>query len=115
MHMWRFFIILCAAIASLNPSMSEAATHPRRLGFPDQCFECLECTVAESALVVRATVQPDLSAVVTETIKGSATVGSQVSLGGYADSYSPGEDVLLLWHGTTLWRCYALDGQSVVM
>lgn len=126
MAMQRFFLILVAILASSGISAADSEVfrgHPRRTGFPDQCFECLECTVGDSAMIARATLQADQSAnliaVVSETIKGSAVVGSRIPLGsGYSDSFVPGDDVLLLGHGTSpqqLSRCYALDGQSVVM
>src|SRR4051812_30906895 len=102
MLMHRFSLILVAVIASCGISAADSAVfrgHPRRLGFPDQCFESLECTVGESAIVARATLQADQSAnliaVVSETIKGNVVVGSMISLSsGYSDSYLPGDDVL---------------------
>src|SRR4051812_13787763 len=109
MLMQRFCLILIAIIASCGISAADSPVfrgHPRRLGFPDQCFQSLECTVGESAMVARATLQADqpasLVAVISERIKGNVVVGSRIPLGpGYSDSYRPGDDVLLLWRGTS--------------
>src|SRR6185436_14879930 len=96
-------LLALGMIAEVNAAAQRG--HPTRLGFPEQCYESLDYTVSAGSMVVRATLQGnqsrDLVAVVTETIKGSAPIGSTITLGpGYADSYSPGDDVLLCWHGT---------------
>jgi len=117
-----FFAALLAFSTLLCANSSTYYGHPRRTGFPDQCNESLECTIAQCANVVRATLQLDSSKVlmgrVTETIKGNLQVGRTINMAAEESYYSPGDDVLLFFRGEPqpqLWRCYALDGNSVVM
>jgi len=116
-----FFAIICS-FAITSPASATFYGHPRRTGFPDQCCESLECTVARSPVVVRATLRLDGLSVlvgrVTESIKGNLQVGSTINMAAEESYYSPGDDVLLFFHDEPqpqLWRCYALDGNSVVM
>src|SRR2546426_4465283 len=95
-------IILLIFAAACPAQTPRARTSPNRMqatGFPNYCGDSLECIIAHSPDVVRATIlsvdDEQITARVRETIKGASTPGSTLTFSAGGWPFVNGQDVVL--------------------